>query len=76
MPRRDKTGPNGMGPGTGRGLGRCIDNYPRRERGVLRRNRRFLDLSKEEKRDILEEEIQILKDDLNELDQELSSLEK
>lgn len=26
MPRRDGTGPNGKGPRTGRGLGRCTDN--------------------------------------------------
>ncbi|MBZ4664073.1 MAG: hypothetical protein JG776_1788 [Caloramator sp.] len=26
MPRRDGTGPDGKGPRTGRGLGRCADN--------------------------------------------------
>ncbi|MEN8223164.1 MAG: DUF5320 domain-containing protein [Acidobacteriota bacterium] len=26
MPYRDKTGPNGAGPGTGRGMGPCVDN--------------------------------------------------
>jgi len=26
MPRFDRTGPQGKGPKTGRGLGRCLDN--------------------------------------------------
>jgi len=26
MPRRDKMGPDGSGPLTGRGLGECVDN--------------------------------------------------
>jgi len=28
MPFRDRTGPDGAGPGTGRGFGPCVGNYP------------------------------------------------
>ncbi len=28
MPYRDKTGPNGSGPGSGRGMGPCVGNTP------------------------------------------------
>ena len=28
MPYRDKTGPNGAGPGSGRGMGPCVGNTP------------------------------------------------
>jgi hypothetical protein len=36
MPNRDKTGPQGKGPRTGRGLGDCKDeeNLPERGRGL------------------------------------------
>ena len=40
MARRDKTGPNGKGPGTGRGLGNCkvknrVNNGFGRGRGLM-----------------------------------------
>lgn len=45
MPNKDKTGPNGEGPLTGRGYGPCArkqksNNRPRRK-GRMRRNRKF-----------------------------------
>ncbi|MEA3378230.1 MAG: DUF5320 domain-containing protein, partial [Nanoarchaeota archaeon] len=57
MPNRNKTGPNGDGPRTGRGLGDCLDkkveNSPRRGRGFGRgrgRCQRYWDNSDEEPR--------------------------
>lgn len=35
MPARDRTGPDGFGPGTGRGLGGCVG--PDKRRGLGRR---------------------------------------
>jgi hypothetical protein len=38
MPQRDRTGPQGRGPKTGRGLGRCdtkdVSSVPRNQRGM------------------------------------------
>lgn len=36
MPGMDGTGPDGKGPLTGRGLGRCGDGLPRRGAGLRR----------------------------------------
>ncbi|MBT4858317.1 DUF5320 family protein [Candidatus Woesearchaeota archaeon] len=33
MPQKDKTGPNGEGPGTGRGLGGCEGVTPKNNLG-------------------------------------------
>ena len=46
MPYRDKTGPDGEGPKTGRGLGNCDEKDIEKEtdaitKNVLRRHRRF-----------------------------------
>ena len=44
MPNRDKTGPQGMGPMTGRGLGRCgkrQNHQPQENRPRRNRNRRW-----------------------------------
>ncbi|MFW6025454.1 MAG: DUF5320 domain-containing protein [Candidatus Woesearchaeota archaeon] len=43
MPNLDQTGPNGLGPNTGRGLGKCGNPRGRRfsENSRPRRNRRF-----------------------------------
>ena len=53
MPNRNGTGPNGMGPMTGRGLGRCRGNggFGRRVFNNVQRN-----LTKEEEKEMLKKE--------------------
>ena len=70
MPRQDATGPMGQGSRTGRGMGPCCgghgwnDNYGR--------GRRFL--NKGERREVLEEEAEFLKKDLDAIEKELADL--
>jgi hypothetical protein len=40
MPRQDGTGPQGKGPGTGRGLGKC--NLPKSSKSTTKRPQRPL----------------------------------
>jgi len=80
MPRQDKTGPNGQGPMTGRGLGPCGSGMRRGFSGGFGRGMgwrcrgRFFDttqvnLTKQDEKKILEAE-------LNELDSEKQEIEK
>ena len=63
MPRQDRTGPQGEGPRTGRGLGLCG--------GGMRRGfgfRQSVDLTKEEEKRILEAELKEIQNRLKELE--------
>jgi hypothetical protein len=80
MPQFDKTGPQGMGPGTGRGMGACGTGkgfgrgYGRGcGRGLDRR--RFNVLSGEEKKELLKTEIEDLKNELKLAEEEMKGLE-
>lgn len=70
MPRFDKTGPMGMGPRTGRGLGPCCGFCGCGGYG------RFWRMSKEERREILKEESEYLKEELQEIEKELAELKE
>lgn len=64
MPRLDKTGPNGQGPQTGRGMGNCgffSRCFSRRGFGFFGCNR----LSPEEREKILEEELSLVRQEKN-----------
>ena len=84
MPRQDKTGPMGMGPGTGRGLGPCGAGYGPGlgwGRGFGRTMcgwffRKYQAMPKSERRDLLKEEIEDLKQELQMAEGELKELEK
>jgi hypothetical protein len=84
MPRLNKTGPMGMGPGTGRGMGSCSAGYGPGlgwGRGYGRTMcgwfyRKFQAMPKSEKRDLLKEEINDLKQELQMAEEELKELEK
>ena len=65
MPRFDGTGPMGYGPRTGRGFGPCGDG-----RGC---GRRFF--SKKEEKEILEEEIEEIKKELEAAKEKLAEFE-
>jgi len=76
MPNRDGTGPQGRGPLTGRGLGDCCPQgfrrgFRRRFRGGWGRGQwidtEHVELTKEEKRKILEEEKKAIEKELKEL---------
>ena len=80
MPRQDKTGPAGVGPFTGRGMGICgtgRGNYMGRGRGFGR----FCGCSpyqrvvtKEEESNILNEESEILKEELKAVKERIDEL--
>jgi hypothetical protein len=63
MPRIDGTGPFGLGPRTGRGMGRCANPLYRKQDGVKKEESKQekLELLKKEK-DLIEKEIANLKD--------------
>jgi len=77
MPRQDKTGPSGMGPMTGRGMGPCGGGVGRgRGYGAGLGRRGQYPVTGEEKKTVLERESQYLKDDLKDVEKELESLKK
>ncbi len=84
MPNKDKTGPIGEGPMTGRGAGMCGGGAGRgfgRGHGPGRAmcawaDRQYQAMPKEERKAILEEEIMNLQQDLDSAKNELSNLEK
>jgi len=64
MPKFDKTGPMGAGPGTGRGFGPCVNNWGCRGYGF----RRFASpknelASLEDQEKILEQELAIIREE-------------
>jgi len=84
MPNRDKTGPMGQGAGTGWGMGPCDGGHGSglgRGRGYGRAMcgwfyRKYQNLDKKEKEEILKEEIADLKQELEMVEGELKGLEK
>jgi hypothetical protein len=98
MPFRDRTGPQGLGPMTGRRRGLCVGNtetppfygYHRRGRGMgLGRGRGFgkgfgrgfnryqyEEISKEEEKKILKDEINHLKHNIEFMSDRLNELEE
>ncbi len=77
MPRLDGTGPAGKGPGTGRGMGTCGSGYcPGCGRIFLRGlagRESFLrqPIDPEEKKKLLEEELGLMKDELEAVEKEI-----
>jgi hypothetical protein len=84
MPNRDKTGPTGDAPMTGRKMGSCVGAYgpgTGMGRGYGRAmcgwfNRQYQAMPKQERREILEQEIEDLKAELEMIQTELKELEK
>jgi hypothetical protein len=84
MPRGDMTGPMGMGSKTGQEKGPCSDSYGSGlgyGRGYGRAMcgwfyRKYRALPKTEKQDLLKEEIEDLKQELQMAEAELKELEK
>ncbi len=84
MPKQDGTGPRGMGPMTGRGMGPCAGAYGPGlglGRGYGRAMcgwfyRQYREMPKEERAQILKEEIEDLKGELEMAEKELAELEK
>lgn len=79
MPRGDRTGPMGMGPATGRGFGPCWYGCGRFGRGRDRLMNEWLwrqydALSKDERREMIQEEIEDLQKELEKLQEELRGL--
>ena len=73
MPNKDKTGPMGAGPMTGRGFGPCSSaGYGRAMCGWF--NRQYQALPKQERREMLEQEIEDLKQELEMVESELKEL--
>ncbi|MBU1292036.1 DUF5320 domain-containing protein [Patescibacteria group bacterium] len=73
MPRYDGTGPLGMGAGAGRGLGSCgLGSRQGFSRGC--RGYGFRRWTKQDETVALREEKDILKNELKEVEKELSSL--
>lgn len=87
MPGGDGTGPNGLGPMTGRGLGPCGRRsgygrgfgrglgYGRRSYGLGYANQNSLTLTKEEEKKILEEELKELESEKTQIEKRLKELE-
>lgn len=84
MPRQDKTGPMGMGPMTGRGMGPCVGGYGPGlgwGRGYGRVMcgwfwRKYQALPKNEREDLLKSEVEDLKQELHMAEEELKKLKK
>ncbi len=78
MPGGDGTGPYGKGPLTGRGIGPCGRGlaFRRGFRGFIRQRwYRDLDLSKEDKKRILEAELQYIQEEIKGLEREKQEIE-
>lgn len=67
MPRLNGTGPQGMGPGTGRGLGSCAQGF-----GAGCCGRRFY--TKSEEKELLVESVKNLKEDLKAAEERLAEI--
>ena len=68
MPMRDGTGPTGRGPMTGRGMGPCGAGYGRGYGRGFNCPRYPVNISKEDEKKLLEEELEIIKKRLKELE--------
>jgi hypothetical protein len=81
MPRFDKTGPQGLGPRTGRGFGWCPPAY-----GFGRGFGRgwawpsfgwpFYQPTKKEEKEMLSEEMKVLREEIKEIERRLEELKK
>jgi len=87
MPILDKTGPQGQGPRTGRGLGCCHPGLGGFGRGLKRGfgfgqgcgfpfGRYFYNPTVKEEKEILTEEIKVFKEDIKEIEKRLEELKK
>jgi len=74
MPQLDQTGPQGMGPGTGRGAEKCGYNYGH-GRGVGF-CRRFYNPSRTEEKEMLLQEIEDVKDYVASMEARIKEIEK
>lgn len=72
MPKKDKTGPTGQGPKTGRGMGSCCSEYDWNNCCGMTRGKKTL--NREEKKEILEKKSKFLRDNLEVVERELSDL--
>ena len=70
MPNRDRTGPLGMGPLTGRGFGPCNCGM---RRGLRRINRNRI-ITKEEEKKILESELEDIESEKKEIQKRMKEL--
>lgn len=92
MPRGDKTGPDGMGPRTGRGMGFC-NGYdepgytnPRRGRGFGRglrrgfggffRRRLYSQPVEQDEKTMLEQEAKVIEEEKKALEEDLENVKK
>jgi len=71
MPRLDGTGPQGMGPRTGRGMGYCATGYGYGSGCPMGYGRR---LSRKSEREILEDELQAIEEEKEEIISRLDEL--
>ncbi len=77
MPRCNGTGPGGFGPGTGWGMGPCGGGMGFRRgfgRGFGRFWRFGSQITKKEEKEMLEEEVGVLEDDLKAIKARISEL--
>ena len=77
MPRYDRTGPLGSGPGTGWGMGPCGMGMGWRRgfgRGFGRFWRSGPQITKKEEKEMLDEEVGILEDELKAIKERISEL--
>jgi hypothetical protein len=75
MPMKNGTGPQGAGPGTGRGLGPCGKGSSFK-RGFRRFCRFGLQSSPKNEKQILEEEATLLEDDLKSIKERIQELKE
>jgi len=76
MPKYDGTGPQGMGPKTGRGLGPCGGGMGWKNGCGMGMNRGYFSLTGNERIAMLKEQAKYLKEDLETVEKEIASLEK
>lgn len=74
MPRFDRTGPNGQGPLTGRGLGPCGRGIGFRQGFGRGFNFRQPQLTKKEEKEILEQELELTRQDIKAIEERLKKL--
>ncbi len=72
MPNLDKTGPAGMGPGTGRGMGPCCGGMGCGYYGRGMGGRRFF--TKKEEAELLKEEAKNLEEELRAVKERISEI--
>lgn len=97
MPRGDKTGPAGLGPKTGRGMGPCGSPNGRRQTGAGYgygygfgrgwgrgwgrvmcgwMNRQFQAMPEKDRKEVLREELEDIKQEAKLVEEEMKALEK